>query len=563
MNKRQQKELARTGRSVLKLHTLGAARAVTGSLYLFEFFEKGKVTRFIADLGLTVENPQVDFQKRLPAGINAADIDFAVISHAHVDHSGYLPKLIKDGFKGPVYCTPATKDLLGVILPDSGYLQEEEAKRAKKRLERDLAAKSAAKTVGTDGAKGEVLSAKAAASRGRSKKAVAATASVDTGNAPLVVQPSKSALARTVPLYTLEEAKSSLNSLKTVKYGVRFQASDSVWFTFTDAGHLLGAAVVNLEIGTGNQKRTFCFSGNIGRPSTPLLRDLEPIKGADYVMVEATYGNRLHPKRDRLDVLGDKLNAAYERAKKRNAKTGCGVILIPAFAVGRAQAILNDIRLLMESGRLPVMPVFVDGKMTLAATEVHSKHAEILNDETRGLIESGKDPFATPRHHLVKDWQASEALRRPHDEPIIIVGSSGMANGGRIVNHLGYWLSGRENTVMFVGYQGSGTLGQAIVRATDGERPDSVTAAPNTPKTVKVAGKQVRLNAVIEFISDYSGHADKGDTLNWLKKFNRPPKMVFINHGDAEALAGLKEYIEENLRWKNVIIPSNREVFEL
>lgn len=560
MNKRQLKELDRTGRSVLRLHTLGAARAVTGSLFLYEFFEKGKVTRFIADIGLTVENPAVDYQKRLPAGINASDIAFAIISHAHVDHSGYLPKLIKDGFKGPVFCTPATKDLLGVILPDSGFLQEEEAKRAKKRIERDLAAKAG----GADASAAKTFTA----TRGRGKKAASAAAAGATsesanvgGSLPRGV--SKAALARTVPLYTMEEAKASLHSLKTVPYGSRFQASESVWFTFTDAGHLLGSAVVNLEIGTGSQKRTFSFPSNIGRPGTPLLRDLEPIKGADYVMVEATYGNRLHPKRDRLEALGSKLNAAYERAKKRNSKTGCGVILIPAFAVGRAQAILNDIRLLMEGGQLPIMPVFVDGRMTLAATEVHTKHAAILNDETRRLIESGKDPFATPRHHLVEDWKASEALRRPHDEPIIIVGSSGMANGGRIVNHLSYWLSGRENTVVFVGYQGSGTLGQAIVRASDGERPDSVVAPPNTPKTVRVSGKVVRLNATIEFVSDYSGHADKDDTVNWLRKFNRPPKTVFINHGDDDALAGLKEHIEKSLGWKNVVIPGKGDVFEL
>jgi len=217
----------------------------------------------------------------------------------------------------------------------------------------------------------------------------------------------------------------------------------------------------------------------------------------------------------------------------------------------------------MESGRVPVIPVYVDGKMTIAATNVYKAYPAIMNEETRKVLESGKDPYETPRQTLCQDWQASEALRKPHDEPIIIVGSSGMAAGGRIVNHLAHWLPGKQNTVMFVGYQGTGTLGQAIVRTSAGERPDSVTAAPTTPQTVSIAGKPVRLAAKVEFIPDYSAHGDYDDQLAWLKKFKRQPKQTFIVHGDEEALAGLKGHIERVLGWKNIVIPSSREVFEL
>ena len=576
MNKRQQKDLSRTGRSVLRLHVLGAAHAVTGSMYLFEYHEKDKVTRFITDLGLTVENPQADFQKRLPSGINASDIDFAIISHAHVDHSAYLPKLIKDGFKGSVYVTPATRDLMGVILPDSGYLQEEEAKRKNARFlsSEEKKADQPVDLTAPAGQRSMHSSSRNASSKGRNRRAAAASVAKAATD--------KAAAPRFVPLYTQEEAQASLKVLRTVDYDQRYSVTDAISFTFTEAGHILGAAVVNLEIGTGSQKRTFCFSGNIGRPDMPLLRDLQPVAAADYVMVEATYGNRLHQKRDRLDVLEAKLLAAHARAKSSGktaavkakktsapgAKTGqgSGVILIPAFAVGRAQALLNDIRILMEAGRVPVMPVYVDGRMTQAATEVHRKHLGILNEETRGLFAAGIDPYTTPRHAVVEDWKASEALHREHTEPCIIVSSSGMASGGRIVNHLNYWLPDSKCTVMFVGYQGTGTLGQSIVRTSAGERPDSV-AAPNvnfnTPKTVRIAGKPVRLNATVDFLPDYSAHADYGDTVRWLGKFKRRPKMTFIVHGDEEALAGLKSHIENTLDWKGVTIPTSRQVFEL
>jgi metallo-beta-lactamase family protein len=558
MNKRQLKELAKTGKSVLHFHTLGAAQAVTGSLYLFEYFERDKITRFVMDAGLTVENEMTDFQKRLPLGIEAKDIDFVILSHAHVDHCGYLPKLVKDGFQGKIYVTPATRDLMNVILPDSGYLQEEAARRHKLRYDRSLKEKAEP----TDG-KPDRFAGRDKARKTGTQMAMSKSSKARKNKAIEKVEAEGTHSPRFKPLYTQEEAKQATKNLVVVDYDERFTINDVVSFTFTEAGHILGAAVVNLEIGSGNQKRTFCFTGNIGRPNMPLLRDLAAVNGADYLMIEATYGNRRHQQRDRLQAFGEKLLEAYGRARQVQGKGGCGVILIPAFAVGRAQTILNDIRELMESKRLPTMPVFVDGRMTARATEVHRKYAAIMNKGTKAMMENGKDPFTTPRHTDIEEWRDSDALHRPHNEPIIIVGSSGMAAGGRIINHLKYWLGGKNNTVMFVGFQGTGTLGSSIVRCAAGDRPDTVDASTDIANTVKVAGQAVRIHAKIDFIPDYSAHADYADILSWLGKFKRRPKQTFVVHGTQEALDGLKGHIEESLGWKGVTIPTNKQVFEL
>lgn len=567
MNKRQLKEVDRTGRSVLKMHTLGASRSVTGSLFLYELFEKDKVTRFIVDAGLTVESPQADYKNRLPAGLKASEIDAVILSHAHVDHSGFLPKLRKDGYKGPVYMTPATYDLLTVILPDSGYLQEEQAKarlNRHNRLNRQRNSGQLVNEIATEagdnnkvvqkGKSGKspqkALNSKAPASRAASAQATPAT------------QSSSQESWRFRPLYTMQEAVDSLKNCISVPYHERHVISDSLAFTFTDAGHILGAAVVNLEIGKGNQKKTFCFTGNVGRPNMPILHDLEPVAQADYLMLEGTYGNKLHHKRDRIEVLGQILTAAYERAKPRHPRYGCGVIVMPAFAVGRAQDLINEIRIGMETGRIPEMPVYVDGRMTNKSTDVHRKHKNILNDATRKVFDEGRDPFTTPRHFVVSEYPDSAALRRVHEEPCLIVGSSGMAAGGRIVDHLSHWLPGKQNTVIFVGFQGTGTLGQSIVR-TKGERPDSMQACPDCARSVRIKGKDVRVNATVEFVPDYSAHADYGDQINWLRKFKRRPKQVFIVHGEEESLVAFKEHIENALGWNNIVIPFEKQVFEL
>jgi metallo-beta-lactamase family protein len=533
MNKRELKRLTRTGQAFTRLHILGSAEQVTGSMMLFEHVTRERVTRFLLDVGLTVENDKADFMNRLPSGITPADIDFIVISHAHIDHSGYLPRLTKLGFTGKVYMTDATADLLDIMLPDSGFLQEEAARKNCARAERQKDKLGGDTTVG----------AKPKPRRkSRSRAAICSE-----------------------PLYTQADAKHSLTFIQRgMNLNTRYELAPEIAVKFTEAGHILGAAVVTLELGAGSKKRTFCFTGNIGRSEMPLLQTVAAVKSADYVMSESTYGNRVHEKRDRLALLADILNRAIERAKTPSPKHGYGVILIPAFAVGRGQTLAADIRHLQEEGRIPRIKVVVDSPMMIRSTEVHRKHKYLLNAETQALFADGVDPFRTAKHVETMDRADSQALDEPQSEPMIIIGSSGMAAGGRIVNHLKAKLPGRQNTVVFVGYQGTGTLGNQLIGKDARRNVNGTTIESNTQnvRVVRIYGEPVKVYANIEFMSDYSAHGDVEDILGWMRKFERKPKQVFLVHGDDEALTGLKESIEKRLRW-NVTVPKARDVFTL
>lgn len=556
MNKREMKRLARTGQPLVKLHVLGSANQVTGSMMLFEYIERERTTRFLLDAGMTVERQSADFENRLPKGISAADIDYVIISHAHIDHSGYVPRLVKLGFKGPVYMTHASRDLLEIMFPDSGFLQEEAARRANERARRLPKRAVDDEMGGNAGAGGEAS--------GRGRKKIARVSGVSSGRSKNARANYFVAPLKHEPLYTQKEAIESLSHIRGLEYDKRHRLSDNVYVTFTEAGHILGAAVVNLEIGAGANKRTFCFTGNIGRARMPLLRTVARVKSADYVMSESTYGNRLHENRDRLEVLAGIINRAYERALKGSNKHGAGVILIPAFAVGRAQTVMSDLRQLMSERRIPELKVYVDSPMTIRSTEVHRKHGDLLDVETGKLIASGIDPFRTPGMVETMERTASQALDAPMDKPVIIIGSSGMASGGRIVGHLKSRLPGRQNTVVFVGYQGTGTLGQQLIGKDARTTLGGTTVEPTTKhiRTVRIYGEPVKVYATIEFMSDYSAHADYADILKWLGGFARKPKGIFLVHGDEEALASLKETIESRLNW-NVIVPKVRQTFVL
>lgn len=567
MNRREQKRLSRTGQPIKKLHFLGAAGGVTGSLNLIEYIERDKTTRFILDVGLTVEDENADFQNRLPAGITAGDIDFVIISHAHIDHSGFLPKLVKDGFKGPAYVTAATRDLLNILLPDSGYLQEEATKRCLKRASKSGLEGDCGHNV-EKGKKCELdhkmlgSASSSGSSKTSTKSGSKSAHNSGTRNGARTGRSPKAIRCRE-PLYTREDAVKSLSSLKVLDYDRRHELADGVAVTFTEAGHILGSAVVNLEIGKGAEKRTLCFTGNIGRPDMPLLRELAPIKGADYVIAESTYGNKAHKRRDRFEVLAGIINEAHERALPKHRKFGCGVIVIPAFAVGRVQTVINDLRQLMKDGRIPTIPVYLDSPMAIQATEVHRQHKDILNAKTRAVFEGGGDAFLTPKHTLVGNWQSSVKLDEPQSQPIIIIGSSGMASGGRVVAHLKARLPNKQNTVVFVGFQGTGTLGRTLVsRFLDADPAKVSEKDDKTVPTVNIAGSSVKVRAKVELMPDYSGHADYLDTLAWLGKFTRKPKNTFLVHGDPDALEALKEHIEERLRW-TVTVAKARETFTL
>ncbi len=500
MTDNKSKRTARPTKPRIKLHVLGAAGDVTGSLNLFEYFDGSKVTRFILDIGLHQEDEGINQKNRLPKGITAKDVDFVIISHAHIDHCGWLPKFIHDGFTGPAYTHPATKDLMAFLLPDSGHLQEAAAERINRGIRR------------------------------RAQK---------KGKRPTFEM---------TALYNEQEARESLKVVKPIEYGRVYTLADGIQCKFTDACHILGAAVVTLFIGKGADRKTICFTGNVGRPGTPMLRALEPVAEADLVITESTYGNRLHVKRNRREILAGIINRGYERAKVKDPKYGCGVIIIPAFAVGRVQTVLYDLRQLMAEGRIPNLQVVLDSPMAVAATKVHRKYRHLYNDETRAIFDRGQDPFKTPRYMETKDVQQSNVLDAKANEPIIIIGSSGMAAGGRILQHLERRLDNAKNTVVFVGYQGTGMLGHTLVN--------------EKPSVVSIHKRTVNVRATIEYMSDYSGHADYQEIINWMRNFKRKPAKCLLVHGDTEALTAFKGHIESQLGW-NVVIPSTRQVFEL
>lgn len=513
MTQSTRKRTARASRPVAKLHFLGATRFVTGSLYILEFEDDGKTVRFFVDMGLAQEDESLNHQNRLVKGMKAGELSFGIFTHAHLDHSGFFPKIYKDGFRGPVYATPPTADLLKVILPDSGYLQEEESaqrdRRAARRATRQQDAPRPARKGRTAGG-------------------------VDSGARP--------------PLYTQAIAEESLSLVQAVDFGKLFKPHPLVSVEFKRASHLLGAAVVVIDIGQGSSKRRIVFSGDLGRPSMSVLRDLEKVKRADYLLCESTYGNRLHPKRNRLQSLADAIKSAHERACNPHKKYGHGVILIPAFSVERVQAVLYDLKRLMVDGRIPEMPVFVDSPMANRATAIYRRHTSEFSAEALNELAKG-DLFSPPRFAEITSAEASKRLDEAASEPVIIISSSGMATGGRVVHHLKKRLPGEQNTVIFVGYQAQGTLGQQILN------PEM--------ESVTISGEEVHKRAHIEKLDEYSGHADYQDIGVWLKGFEIKPKRMFLVHGNEESMFALKDYVGKLLPSWDVHIPIYRESVDL
>ena len=475
--------------------------------------------------------------------MKASDIKFGIITHAHNDHTGFLPKLYKDGFRGPVYATPSTAALMGILLPDSGFLQEEEAARRLAREVRRMrqAQPPVAAKPALRGRKGRNTES-AGQPQGKPQDK---SAERRQGK-----RPAKQDAPRTVlpALYTKADAEASLSLLKVVPFDQRFKAHPLITFEYKRASHLLGAAVVCLEVGTGNKTKRIVVSGDIGRPDMPVLKNIVRIKRADYVLCEATYGDRLHPTADRQETLAQYINEAYDRAlKKAHSTFGHGVILIPAFAVGRVQSVLFDLRQLMAEGRIPEIPVFVDSPMAIKANEVYRKAVDEYNSKALAALKAG-DPFTPLNYAELPDAAQSKKLDNPPSKPIIVLSSSGMASGGRVVHHLKQRLPGPQNTVLFAGFQSEGTLGRQLMN--------------NKGEELFVGGEEVRVRAKIFHMEDYSGHGDYNDILNWLSGFSQAPKKVFLVHGDTSSLAAFKTRVEQRFKW-NVHVPHYREYVDL
>jgi metallo-beta-lactamase family protein len=449
----------------------GAGGTVTGSKHLLE----DGAARLLLDCGLFQGLKTLRERNWAPPPVDPKSLGAVVLSHAHIDHSGYLPRLCRDGFTGPIFCTGGTVDLLKVMLPDAAHLQEEEAEFANRH-----------KTSTHDPA---------------------------------------------LPLYTVEDAERALARVQRVDFGQPFNPAPGVEAHFTPSGHILGAALVTCLIGG----RRLVFSGDLGRYDVPIMVDPEPVAEADVLLVESTYGDRVHPADDPTE----RLIAAVRRAVEQK-----GWLLIPSFAVGRSQEILYDLRRLEAAGRIPSLSIYLDSPMAIQATVIYATHTEEHDAELQQAEAGGKRPFAPRRFHLSSTVEDSKRLNEVAG-PGIIVAGSGMATGGRILHHLKRLLPDPKTTVLFVGYQAAGTRGRLLK--------DGATE-------MKMLGVTVPVRATIMVSDAYSAHADREEIMRWLGGFKRPPGITYIVHGEADAASALRDAITSRLGWRAAVAEDGQRV---
>ena len=462
----------------MKLTFLGAAREVTGSSYLLE----ADGVRFLVDCGMFQGGRETREKNRRAFSFDPATIDFVILTHAHIDHSGLLPRLVALGFRGAIHATRATCDLLAVMLPDSAHIQEKEAEYANlNRFRQGMARRDAAR-----------------------------------GLPP----------RDTAPLYTVAQAQASLKCLNAVDYDLEIMPHPQVRCTFRDAGHILGSAIVEVWVGDGPRRRKIVFSGDLGQPARPLLRDPTPIFEADYLLVESTYGNRDHKS---MDATQDELVEAVNDTLERKG----GNVIVPAFAVGRTQDMLYLLADLTRQGRIPRLSVFVDSPMATAATEITFRHMELLDDETHALMGRHGGAAHFRKLEFVESVEESKALDRITGGAVIL-SASGMCEAGRIKFHLRSNLPRRDSTILITGFQAAGTLGRRLV---DGAR------------RVRLLGEDIPVRADLYTLGGLSAHADRSALLAWLGHFRDRPRQVFVVHGEDSVATGFAADLQKQFGW--------------
>jgi metallo-beta-lactamase family protein len=442
----------------MKLTFLGATNTVTGSKFLLTIGSK----RILIDCGLFQGLKELRVRNWTKFPIEPKTIDAVVLTHAHIDHTGYLPLLIKNGFKGKVYCSHATKDLCAVLLPDSGYLQEEEAKFLNKH--------------------------------GMSKHKPA------------------------LPLYTKQDAENALPFLYAIPFRKLYKLDEGTFISLVPAGHILGATFVLFK----HYDTTVLFSGDLGRPEDIIMQAPAIMQAADYLVIESTYGNRLHNKTDPLD----ELEAIIKRTIARS-----GTVVIPAFAVGRAQHILYLMYLLKKQNRIPNVPIYLDSPMAKDATKLFVKYADLHR------LDANLSKEVSEVAEIVNSKEESQALDLV-TTPKIIISASGMLEGGRVLHHIKTFAPDEKSTIVFAGYQAMGTRGADMI---------------NGKPEIKIFGTSVPIKAEVKVLSNMSAHADYEEILQWLSHFNHHPRKVFITHGEPEAANALKEKIEKRYKWPCVV----------
>ncbi len=458
----------------IQLSFLGGAGTVTGSKYAVE--HEGR--RVLVDCGLFQGLKELRERNWAPIPFDVKSIDAVVLTHAHIDHTGTLPRLVREGYRGPVYSTSGTRDLSALMLPDSGRLQEEEARYANQERY--------------------------------------------TRHAPAL------------PLYTEADAFAALALIETFPYDRPKEIVPGIRLRFARAGHILGSAICEFELMSTKQR--VVFTGDLGRYAAPILKDPDRIEFATTVIAESTYGDRTHGDQAPMEMLAKAVNETVARG---------GVVVIPAFAVGRTQEILYHLRHLEETKAIPSIPVFVDSPMACDATPIYLAHPEDHDLVMRAIYERAGSPLATLQTQFTRSVEQSKQVNA-YNKPAIIISASGMATGGRILHHLKHRVPDARNTILFVGYQSVGTRGRRML---DGE------------KEIKIHGEMIPVRAQLMQVSGFSAHADWVEMLRWMDGFTSPPRQTLLVHGEPKALEALKARVEAK-GWK-VAIPRHLETVQL
>jgi metallo-beta-lactamase family protein len=555
----------------MDLHFLGGATTVTGSQYLLD---TGRA-RVVIDCGMFQGSPNEAMRNRVPLAYDPGTIDVMLLTHAHLDHCGLIPHVVNEGYRGRIIATRGTCELAELVLLDSGKLQEEFAKREARwekrhpdKVAADDAKEQAAYQEALDVAAGKIAppplhehvddappppssgSGAAAAGRIAPDAATVTSAAVSEevpealGAAPALKpyrggidpdvdaeadlrgQPPEVLVDLDAPLYTADDAEAAIRHFDAIEYDEEREVAPGVHATFLDAGHILGSAMIRVRVeavgpaGAGPERETtIVFSGDLGRPDTPIIRDPTVQTSADYVLCESTYGGREHePEDEAIRILAETVQMVSDAG---------GVLLVPSFAIGRTQEIVYELDRLLEQGKIPQLPLYLDSPMASKASDIYRRHADYFDDETRQLLASGNTPLDYPNQtetRDVRDSQKIDAAPRPY----MIVASNGMLTGGRVLGHLRNLIDDPAATLLFVGYQGEGTLGAHLQAGAT---------------TVKLDGQVRNVRCKIRSISGFSAHADEGELLDWLRHFADGhqrgeagfPRTVFLVHGDPEA----------------------------
>ncbi|QUH18885.1 MBL fold metallo-hydrolase RNA specificity domain-containing protein [Alkaliphilus sp. B6464] len=467
----------------MKIQFLGAAKVVTGSSILIT----SNKYNILLDCGLFQGSEDLETLNKDDFPFNPSEIDFLLLSHSHIDHSGRTPKLVKEGFRGKILCTKATKDLCEIMLVDSAHIQESDTEWENRKAKR-------------------------------------------SGKPPVK------------PLYTIEDALLSLRYFESALYDQKIKLNEEISIRFRDAGHILGSSIIEIWIEEDKDTVKIVFSGDLGMKNKPLIRDPQIVEDADYLILESTYGNRVHENVEkRMEKLTDIINKTVLRG---------GTVLIPSFAVGRTQELIYELKQYYENNNdldtFMKVPIYIDSPMAISATQIFKKNSYSFDEKAKDIILSGNNPLDFENLYFVRDHKESMALNNS-DFPKVIISASGMCTAGRIRHHLKHNLWKAKNSVVFVGYQANGTLGRILK---DGA------------KSVKLLGETIAVLSEIYSVEGFSGHIDQPGILEWLRGFKKKPKKVFLVHGEEDSLNTLSKLIEEKLDMSTTI-PNMGYMFQI